>query len=61
MELLISDVEQRRVLLDELLYFIRMSQTEQEFRLSGIMPSLEQYWGYRMGSSAVGVTLALIE
>lgn len=41
--------------------FIRMSRQEQRIRLDGKLPSLEGFWSYRLGSSAVHVTLAVNE
>ena len=42
-------------------YFLRMSSTEQSLRLSGTIPTLDTFWQYRLGSSAVSVCLALNE
>ena len=41
--------------------FMEMSEREQRLRLSGILPSVDEFWGYRLGSSAVHVTLAVNE
>lgn len=38
-----------------------MSEKEQRLRLTGAVPSIEEFWEYRMGSSAVFVTLAVNE
>lgn len=42
-------------------YFLQMSSTEQSLRLSGTIPSLNTFWQYRLGTSAVSVCLALNE
>jgi Terpene synthase family 2, C-terminal metal binding len=41
--------------------FMEMSEEEQRLRLSGTIPSVEEFWEYRLGSSAVCVTLAVNE
>ncbi len=41
--------------------FLAKSQREQELRLSGKIPSIEEYWAFRMGTSAVGVGVAALE
>lgn len=40
---------------------MEMSEEEQRLRLSGTIPSVEGFWEYRLGSSAVCVTLAVNE
>lgn len=40
---------------------MEMSEREQRLRLDDVVPSAEEFWGYRLGSSAVGVTLAVNE
>lgn len=52
---------QRWRFLDEVKFFLRESQKEQEIRLAGKLGTVEQYWNCRMGTSAVGVCLAMIE
>ena len=42
-------------------FYISMSEQEQRLRLSGAIPSLEEFWRYRLGSSALDVLLALNE
>lgn len=44
-----------------MLYFIDMSQVEQGIRLRKEIPCVDEYWRYRLGTSAVRVTLGLIE
>lgn len=41
--------------------FIEMTKTEQMLRLRGTLPSLEEFWSYRLGSSAVPVIIAMNE
>ena len=53
--------EQRRVFFEEVRRFVEMTQREQEIRLSGRIPSVGEYWEYRMGTSAVGTLMGLIE
>ena len=38
-----------------------MTEREQQLRMNGAVPSLKEYWEYRLGSSAVSVTLAVNE
>lgn len=46
---------------DELRFFVQMTGVEQSTQLEGGLPSIEQYLQRRMGSSAVGVCLAITE
>ncbi|KAH4910252.1 hypothetical protein HBH73_256010 [Parastagonospora nodorum] len=41
--------------------FLEQTKREQQTRLSGNVPGLEEYWSYRMGTSAVGVIVAALE
>lgn len=41
--------------------FVHESQSEQETCLAGKVETLEQYWECRIGTSAVGVCLAMLE
>ena len=41
--------------------FLAKSQHEQEIRLSGRIPTVAEYWSFRMGTSAVGVGVAALE
>ncbi|RAL64505.1 hypothetical protein DID88_001980 [Monilinia fructigena] len=52
---------QRQILLEELLFFMDCSEIEQRVRLSEKLPTVEEYWRCRMGTSAVGVTTAMNE
>jgi hypothetical protein len=54
-------VEQRRTVYEQIRFLVDMSGQEQHFRLSGTIPSIEEFWRYRLGSSAVTVCIALIE
>ena len=45
----------------ELLFYIDMTGVEQQFEISGNFPTVEEYIQQRMGSSAVGVCLAITE
>ncbi|KAF4629253.1 hypothetical protein G7Y89_g8894 [Cudoniella acicularis] len=53
--------DQRRNLLNEIELYIEMTEVEQEIRLSGSLPSVQSYWKYRMGTSAVRVSLSTNE
>lgn len=52
---------QRKRLLDELTRFLEHSKKEQTIRLSGRIPTIEEYWDFRMGTSAVGIAVACVE
>ncbi|KAM3072435.1 hypothetical protein ACMFMG_009236 [Clarireedia jacksonii] len=52
---------QRRILLEQMVFFMDCSEIEQRVRLSDELPTIGQYWDCRMGTSAVGVTLAVNE
>lgn len=47
--------------LHELEYFVEMTHVEQICQMSNHLPSVEEYQARRMGSSAVGVCLAITE
>ncbi len=53
--------EQRKILMQEIEVFVNMSELEQRVQLSGQLPSVESYQRRRMGTSAVGVCLAIQE
>jgi hypothetical protein len=53
--------DQRRRFMDEMMRFLEQTKREQQTRLCGNLPSLEEYWSYRMGTSAVGVIVAALE
>lgn len=52
---------QRKRFLQEMDFFIQKAQLEQKSRLDGRILSLEEYWDIRMGTSAVGVIMAVNE
>ena len=43
------------------MFFLDMSEREQRFQLGEDVPSREEYWRYRMGTSAVGSLAAILE
>ncbi len=51
--------EQRTHFMDELRFFMDKSKVEQRLRLNEHVTSSEEFWNYRLGSSAVGVVLCL--
>ena len=53
--------EQRERISYEMGIFMDMTEREQRWRMNGAIPSVEEYWDYRLGSSAVTVTLAVNE
>ncbi|MCJ1312340.1 hypothetical protein MMC25_006014 [Agyrium rufum] len=55
------DMEQRQRFYQEVECFMEMSEREQRLRLNSTLPSIEEFWKYRLGSSAVGICLALQE
>lgn len=57
----VSRIEQRERFSFEMEVFMEMSEREQRLRLSSTVPSVEEFWAYRLGSSAVCVTLAVNE
>jgi hypothetical protein len=54
-------LEKRHMFLKEIVYYIEMVAREQHLRLSRSVVSLEEFWQYRLGTSAVTVCLALNE
>jgi hypothetical protein len=53
--------DQRKRFLDEMTRFLEHSKQEQQIRLSGRIPSIDEYWHFRMGTSAVGIAVAALE
>ncbi|KAF3047863.1 terpene cyclase [Didymella keratinophila] len=53
--------EKCQMFLKELVYYIQMVEQEQRLRLSGTVASLEEFWHYRLGTSAATVILAVNE
>lgn len=58
-----QDVDQEQIVRfeQEVKYYINMTEVEQRLGLSKQLPSVEAYLGYRMGTSAVRVCLAITE
>jgi hypothetical protein len=54
-------LQQNKMVYEEMRFFMDMSEREQRLRLSGTIPSIDEFWHYRLGSSAVTVCLALNE
>ncbi|KAJ4359463.1 uncharacterized protein N0V89_000017 [Didymosphaeria variabile] len=52
---------QNKMVYEEIRFFMEMSEREQRLRLSGAIPSVDDFWHYRLGSSAVTVCIALNE
>lgn len=52
---------QRKSFLDEVRFYIEMTQLEQETKFNDRFPSLEEFWKMRMGSSAVKPCLVMTE
>ncbi|EMC92457.1 hypothetical protein BAUCODRAFT_78588 [Baudoinia panamericana UAMH 10762] len=52
---------QRRRLLDEMLFYIDKTSLEHRLIISNEIPTLDDYWGIRMGTSAIHVTTAMLE
>lgn len=53
--------EQRERISHEMEVFMETSEREQRLHLSGSIPSIEAFWDYRLGSSAVFVVLGVNE
>lgn len=53
--------EQRQRFLNNMKVYIQGSRVEQELRISGRVPTIEEYWDYRLRSSAVDVTSSMTE
>ena len=56
-----STVDQRKLFLDEMSFFMEMSEAEQQSRLDARIPTVDEFWKFRMGATAVGVCLAVLE
>jgi hypothetical protein len=59
--LLTTMSDQRKRFLDEMTRFLEHSKQEQQIRLSGRIPNVDEYWHFRMGTSAVGIAVAALE
>ena len=53
--------DQRQRFLDEIVYFVNMTEVEQEIRMKDRSLTVDEYWHYRLGSSAVNLTSFMIE
>ncbi|MCJ1293100.1 hypothetical protein MMC34_004653 [Xylographa carneopallida] len=53
--------EQREIFMNEIDFFMDKSEVEHRLRMSEHVVSLEEYWHYRLGTSAVRVVLAVSE
>ena len=58
---LIRNTEQRERFFGALTHAINLSQREHSIRLDHTIPSIEEYWEYRLGSSAMNIVLAINE
>lgn len=54
-------LEQRRFLLNEIEFFVKMAELEQRVQMSDRLPTVEEYRRRRMGTSAVAVCIAITE
>jgi hypothetical protein len=54
-------VEKRAIVMDELEKFVEGAAKKQQQRMSGGIATVEKFWEFRVGSSAVGVVESLIE
>jgi hypothetical protein len=54
-------MQQRIRMYEAMRFFMEMSEQEQRMRLDGAIPSVEEFWRYRLGCSAVPVCLAVNE
>ena len=52
---------QKDVFLYEFIHFVEMTDIEQRVQMSDKLPTVEEYMHRRMGSSAVGICLAMTE
>ncbi|RYC58007.1 hypothetical protein CHU98_g8203 [Xylaria longipes] len=55
------DSQQCQRFFDEIAQFMSASQIEQKYRLMGHLPTLEEYWKFRLGTSAVYIGIASAE
>lgn len=55
------NITQRKRWFDEAAFFFNMVKVEQEYILADQVPTVEDFWTMRMGSSAVGQSNALGE
>jgi hypothetical protein len=53
--------EQKQRFMSELTRFVEYTKREQEFRVRQEIPSVSEYWSFRMGTSAVSLVVAVQE
>lgn len=53
--------EQRKLFYEEATKTLEMYQVENDIRIAGRLPTLDEYWNYREGSSCIGMVVAMIE
>jgi hypothetical protein len=53
--------DQRQRFMNEIHRFLEHTKREQQIRLCGSLPTMDEYWGFRAGTSAVGVIVAAQE
>ncbi|KAK4862972.1 hypothetical protein LT330_010683 [Penicillium expansum] len=53
--------EQKEALMDEIELIIHASKVEQQLHLQQRLPTIEDYWDYRLGTNLMGVILAATE
>ena len=56
-----NSAEQRERFMTEVLFFMQKSEVEQRLRLLEYVTTIEEFWQYRLGTSAVRVVLCLNE
>lgn len=61
LSLTLHPTEQRRGLMQQIKFFVDMSEVEQGVQLSGLLLTVESYLRRRRGTSAVAVCLAIHE
>jgi len=54
-------MERREILLHEIVNYIDGVETEHRVQMRTTLPSVEEYWSYRMASSAVRFVLCATE
>ena len=55
------NIDQCQRMLQALEAYIEGSRIEQHLRLKAIIPTIDQFWDYRLRSSAVDVTICVLE
>lgn len=54
-------MSQRQNFYNEILFFMEKSEVEQHLRQGDRLPDLDEFWRFRLGTSAVRVVLAMNE